>query len=152
MIYAEDLPYWRSGDKTSLDNWLTKASEIIERLGGSVMLRAMGRLGDQAAYILLCEIGGERYRIAFPILPTRTKTKEAQKWAERQAVTMLYHDVKARSVSAAVLGTRAAFITFLQLPDGRTVSETTNRELLNLTSNLFSLPSGADEIIEGEIV
>lgn len=50
---------------------------------------------------------------------------------------MLYHDVKAKSISAKVLGTRAAFFSYLMLPDGRTAAEASTPELLEAMPKLL---------------
>ena len=81
--------------------------------------------GDGSSFAL--QLGGEPFKITWPVLPTR---HGSQKAAQIQAATMLYHDIKARCVSAKVLGGRAAFLTYLQLPDGRNASEAASTELV----------------------
>ena len=64
------------------------------------------------------------------LLPSRADDNRA---AKRQAATMLYHDVKARCVTARVLGARTAFFNYLMLPDGRNVTALSTPELLKAT-------------------
>ena len=70
--------------------------------------------------------------------------------AQRQAATMLHHDIKARCLTARVLGARSAMLGYLVLPDGRTTSEATDAEFLQQVPALLAgqpsiimLPSGA---------
>jgi hypothetical protein len=42
------------------------------------------------------DLGGERYKVVWPVLPTKTGKDRA---ARVQAATALYHDVKARCVT-----------------------------------------------------
>lgn len=148
MKYAEDLPYWNTS-KSSPDVWLNRAAKIIKKLGGEVHLSGIGTVDGRSAFIILCNIGGDNFRIAFPVVRTKSKSELS---AKRQAATMLYHDVKARFISAEVLGTRSSFLSFLQLPDGRTASEVSNHDLLHVTGNLFALPVGEDYVDIEEVM
>ena len=58
--------------------------------------------------------------------------------ARIQAATMLYHDVKAKCVSAVALGTRASFLTYLMLPDGRTAAQASAPELEQVFPKLLT--------------
>jgi hypothetical protein len=74
--------------------------------------------------------------------------------ARRQAATMLYHDTKAKCLSAVVLGTRIAFFSYLLLPDGRTAAEASFPELAEGIPDLFlanQLKTG-DDIVEGDFM
>ena len=42
---------------------------------------------------------------------------------------MLYHDVKAKAMTASVLGAEVAFFSYMMLPDGRVSSELASPEL-----------------------
>ena len=102
--------------------------------------------------MLAFEIEGERYKVVWPVLVTQSGNEKA---ARIQAATMLYHDVKAKCISAAVLGVRSAFFSYLMLPDGRSAAELATPELDEMLPNLFSIPqlnAGNDEPVEGEIV
>ncbi len=146
-LYAEDTHYWQTSS-SSADTWIERAQREIVTVGGRVTAEAFGSEPGtgRAAYILAFEIGGNRYRLVWPVLPSR---KGLAKAARVQAATFLYHDVKARCMSAVVLGTRAAFLPFLLLPDGRTASDATGHELAALTPAMFGggqplLPGGKD--------
>ena len=124
LPFAEKLNYWKTSS-SSPDTWIEKASKQIEKLGGVVFGHAFGTMPEtgSSAYMLTFEIEGERYRIVWPVLPTKSKAKDVGRAAKRQAATFLYHDVKARCLSATVLGSRAAFFSYLLLPGGRTAAE-----------------------------
>ncbi len=68
---------------------------------------------------------------------------------------MLYHDIKGSLLKLSVFGARAAFAAYLLLPDGRTVGQATNAELVQALPALFAPPerkaleSGGD-IVEGK--
>ena len=57
--------------------------------------------------------------------------------ARIQAATLLFHDVKAKSITAKVLGFRAAFFSYLALPDGRTMAEMATPELVGAFPKLL---------------
>ena len=78
--------------------------------------------------MLAFEIGGDKFKVLFPVLPSKSGNEKA---ARIQAATMIYHDIKSKCVSAAVLGSRAAFFSYLLLPDGRTTA--------NLETSEFSM-------------
>lgn len=126
--YAEDMNYWKSGQSPP-DAWIGKAKLEILRAGGRAGAELFGDDGGgRAFYALEFELQGERFRIKWPVLPSKTRNGRA---ARIQAATMLYHDVKARCVTAKVLGARAAFLTYLLLPDGRTAAEASTPELVD---------------------
>lgn len=124
---AEDLNYWMTSTK-SPDTWIDKAIKEIENAGGSISGHAFGcdsRIGC-AGYMLEFELGGDRFRVCWPVLPAHESEAVA---ARRQAATMLYHEVKSRAVAAKVLGGRVAFFSYLMLPGGRSATELANRDL-----------------------
>lgn len=138
-LYAEDVGnYWKSGTSAP-DTWIDKAKKEIGSAGGKVLSEAFGRdETGRAAFLLEFSFGGERFRAIWPVLPSRTKNERA---ARIQAATMLYHDVKARCVSAKVLGARAAFFTYLMLPDGRTAAQAAAPELATAFPRLLTAES-----------
>ncbi len=119
--YAEDLPYWKSS-RIPPGSWLDKAADQVERIGGEVYVKAEGSDPVRAcvAFLLEFALDGERFRVTWPVTQSRSASREAGPAAKRQAATMLFHDVKARCVSAQVLGARAAFFAFMVLPSNRT--------------------------------
>jgi hypothetical protein len=137
MTYAEDVNYWQSST-TSPDTWLGKAKTEILRAGGRPGAELFGNDGQgRSAYMLEFELAGERYRAVWPVLPSKTRNERA---ARIQAATMLYHDIKARCVAAKVLGGRAAFLTYLLLPDGRTAADASTPELAERWPKLLPPP------------
>jgi hypothetical protein len=135
-IYAEDVGhYWRTGT-SSPDTWIDKARREIAAANGEVLGEAFGRdeMG-RAAFLLEFSFDGERFRIVWPVLESRTGNEKA---ARIQAATFLYHDVKARCMAAKVLGKRAAFFNYLLLPDGRTAAQLAAPELVNLYPKMLT--------------
>jgi hypothetical protein len=146
MIYAEDINYWKTG-RSAPDAWLKKAKAQIVKLGGTVLAEGFGNdVGSgQAAYMLGFEIEGQRFKVLWPVLPSRSGEERS---ARIQAATLLYHDVKARCISATVLGARVAFFNYLVLPNGRTAAEMTGPHLLNVLERISRpvLPPLEDEL------
>lgn len=140
LPYAEDINYWKTGT-SSPDTWLDKAIAEIRGAGGKVIGRAFGEdmTTGRSAYMVQFTLEGENFKLVWPVLPTRGGNGRA---AQIQAATMLYHDTKARCISAKVLGGKAAFFNFLQLPDGRNASEVATPELINHLPAMFKLLPG----------
>lgn len=144
LPFAETINYWKTS-QSSPDVWLARTRVLIAKAGGKVLAEAYGsEIGTgRAAFMFAFELKGQRYKIVWPILPTKTGNRLATK---RQAATMLHHDVKARCMSAKVLGARAAFFSYLMLPGGRTVSEVAAPELLEALPTFLrpALPAGTE--------
>ena len=147
MIYAEDVNYWKTG-KSAPGIWLDKTAAQIEKLGGRVLIKAEGLHPEtgREAYMLGLEIEGENYKVVWPVLPCYTQTQANERAAKVQAATMLYHDVKARCVSAVVLGARQAFFSYYMLPDGRSVSSVSTPELSEAVNQFFPPSLGTGQI------
>jgi hypothetical protein len=134
-IYAEDVNYWRTGT-SSPDTWIDRAKKELTAAGGKVGNEAFGRdESGRAAYMLEFSFGGERFRAVWPVLKSRAGSERA---ARIQAATMLYHDIKAKAVSAKVHGVRAAFFQYLALPDGRTAAQVAAPELTMLYPKMLT--------------
>jgi hypothetical protein len=149
MKHAEELPYWMTS-QTSPDTWIDRTIKILTELGGKLQMEAFGKDGyGRGAYMLSFSVKDESYRIVWPLTQSRSGKISAEKI---QAATSLYHYVKAISLAAAVIGTKAALFTFMQLPDGSTVVENTDNAILQ-AGNLFRLPASTDqgEIFDGEM-
>ncbi len=130
LPYAETVNYWKTS-KSSPDAWIEKARRQIEKLGGTVIGEAFGSTFDgRAAYMLTFDIGGDSYRIIWPVLPVKNHRDERA--ARVQAATFIYHDIKAKCLSATILGARTAFFSYLLLPDGRQAAAVTTPELATL--------------------
>jgi len=126
LPYAEDVGHYWQTSQSSPDTWIDRAKKVIENLGGAVLTEGFGSAAGRAAFILAFEIMGQKYRIVWPVLPTYRGSAAS---AKRQAATMLFHDVKAKAMSASVLGVEAAFFSYMMLPDGRVSSELTSPQL-----------------------
>ena len=126
LPYAEDLGhYWKTGS-SSPDTWLERAKKLIREVNGEITAEGFGSIGTQAAYMLAFRINDDKFKVVFPVLYSRAGNTIA---AKRQAATMLYHDIKAKCMVASVLGIKAAFFSYLMLPDGRVASEVATPEL-----------------------
>lgn len=136
MLYAEDVNYWRTS-RTSPDVWLGKARREITEANGTVLGEGFGSEPQtgRAAYMLAFEFGNERFKVIWPVLPSRGDNERA---ARIQAATMLYRDVKARCISAKVLGHRTAFFAYCLLPDGKAMMEALMPELLDAMPKLLT--------------
>jgi len=131
QLYAEQVNYWRTS-RSSPDVWLERIKKLITKAGGTVLADGFGSdaITGRRLYMLGFELVGiERYKIVWPVLPSKTGDEQS---AKRQAMTMMYHDVKSRIVSAKVLGTRAAFFSYLMLPGGQTASQLAVPDLLDV--------------------
>lgn len=143
LPYAEDLNFWKSSTSAP-DKWIEDAIELIENLGGTVLSQAFGaERSGRAAFMINFTIGGEEYRLIWPVLPTKSGKPTDNLSAKRQAATMLYHDVKSKCLKAAIFGTRTAFFEHLVLPDGRMASQISNPEL-SAMSPIFLLGKGSE--------
>ena len=126
--FAEDIGHYWKTSKSSPDKWIDQAKSQIEQLGGEVLAEAFGSSGGKEAYMLAFEIEGSRFKVVWPVLPSKVGNHGA---ARRQAATMLFHDIKAKSISAAVKGADVSFLEYKLLPDGRVASEVAAPELAN---------------------
>ena len=129
LPYAEDVGhYWQSGSSPP-DTWIEKAKRQIEEVGGIINADAYGSMDGRAAFMGAFSIDDNKFKVVFPVLESKAGNNLA---AKRQAATMLYHDIKAKCMVASVLGTKAAFFSYLMLPDGRTASEVATPELAQI--------------------
>ena len=124
-FYAEDVNYWKTS-RSSPDSWISKTKSLIIDFGGEIVSEAFGSSGDRSAFLLEWKHEGQCYKMVWPVLQSAEGNEEA---ARRQAATMLYHDTKAKLVSAKVLGVRIAFFQWLQIPDGRSAYQLADNEL-----------------------
>jgi hypothetical protein len=140
LPYAEDIGTSWKTNSTAPGAWLDKIKKEIERFGGSVGIIATGTdpISGRDAFLIIFEIEGDRFKVVWPVLPTRKKQDE--KSAQIQAASLLHHDIKAKCVSAKVVGARAAFFSYLLLPDGRSAVEASVPELQNDIPSLFNAP------------
>ncbi len=141
--FAEDLNYWKTSS-TSPETWVDKAEALIEKYGGEVVSRAIGRQNGKEAILLEFRFGDLPFRLIWASLESRynfdsrNPEKAFRTAARRQAATMLYHDVKSRGIRHAIAGPRAAFFEFLMLPDGRVVGELADPDLLKTAPKMLT--------------
>ena len=132
-LFAEDVSYWKTS-ATSPDKWIEKAIKQIESAGGQVLRHAFGSDGGHEAYMIDFVLVDDAFKILWQVLPTRTKNNLA---ARRQAATALYHDVKARALSAKWIGSRGAFFSYIMLADGRPAAMASAPELMSAMPRLL---------------
>ena len=128
LPFGEDIGHYWQTSQSPPGVWLDKTRKLIEGLGGAVLAEGFGSVENKAAYMMAFKIGEDNFKVGWPVLPSRTGKVQASK---RQAATLLYHDIKAKVMTASVLGARVAFFSYMLLPDGRSSSELAEPELLN---------------------
>lgn len=136
IVYGEDVNYWKTSAK-SPDSWLEDTKELIQSIGGKILSDMIATMDGKSAIMIQFQIAEDRYKIVYPILAIR---KEADRTAaKRQAVTAMYHEVKALIVSAKFRGIRGAFHSYLVLPDGRTAGDLSAPEIAEAIPTPFLL-------------
>ena len=148
LPFAEDINYWQTS-QSSPDSWMDKSKKLIQQLSGTILAEGFGSDSQgRSAYMLAFEIKGDRFKVIWPVLPSKTRNERA---ARIQAATMLHHDIKAKAMSATVLGARVAFFNNWMLPDGRTAANASVAELSAGIPLLFQNPQLSAPLV-GEIV
>ena len=135
LPYAEDVGHYWQTSRSSPDMWIDRAKKVIKDMGGEIIADGFGSTNEQAAYMLAFKFKEQRYKVVWPVLPTYSGKETA---AKTQATTMLYHDVKAKAMTASVLGVEAAFFAYMMLPDGRVSSELAKPELAEIFPKLLT--------------
>lgn len=135
--YAEQCPYWKTS-KSGPSAWMDRTRKIIEDVDG--IIHGCGEVlrSGITYYAIEFVLQGDRFTALWPVLESEHNETSA---ARRQAATMLFHDVKNRVVAAKVHGFRFAFLHYLALPDGRTVSE-----VLSTGTQQLKLPPPAENV------
>lgn len=133
---AEDINYWKTS-KTTPDSWMDKTEAIIEKLGGEVLVRARGKSQGRKAFLLEFTFGEDKFRAVWPVLPSDTGNDYA---AERQAATLLFYDVKSRSLKFHIFGPRTAFFDFYMIDNGRTIGQLSNPDIMNYMPKMLPSP------------
>lgn len=137
------INYWKTSHSDP-GTWMSRAEAEVCKAGGKVLGHAFGTAEafGSAAFMLSFEAGGQQFNIVWPVLPHDMKDERA---ARVQAATLLHHDVKARCLSARVMGFKRAFFSYLRLPNGRTAGGLGEQELLD-SADVFAptrlLPEG----------
>lgn len=135
QLYADDVNYWKTGTSAP-DTWIDRAKAEIRAAGGKVLSDAFGDQEGRAVFMLEFSFGHDCFRLMWPVLQPRNQ--KDLRAARVQAATMLYHDVKAKCVSAKVHGVRAAFFQYAMLPDGRTMAQVAEPEIAALYPKLLT--------------
>ena len=126
LPYAEDIGhYWKTSQRTP-DEWMGQCRKLIEEIGGKVLAEGFGAAEGKAAFMFCFSLDGDEFKVVWPVLPSCTGDVKA---ARRQAATLLYHDIKAKAMTASVLGNKVAFFSYLMLPDGRAAASLAVPEL-----------------------
>lgn len=141
MIYAHELPYWKTG-RSAAEVWIEKAKVEIKRAKGKVEREAFASENDKEAFLLTFAFGDDRFSIQWPVLPAKSGKDVDKRAAKVQAATMLYYDVKSRCVSARVLGVRSAFMGYLMLENGLTASQVSAADYLTLVPKVLMIADG----------
>ncbi len=126
LPYAEDIGHYWETSHSSPDQWIDRTKKLLQDLNGIVLAEGFGSVKGRAAYMMAFKIGDDNFKVVWPVLPSRTGKTLASR---RQATTLLYHDIKAKAMTASVLGAKVAFFSYIMLPDGRTASELAKPEL-----------------------
>jgi len=135
LPYAEDIGHYWQTSQSPPDTWIDRAKKVIQDMGGEILADGFGSAGGQAAFMLAFKFKDQRYKVVWPVLPTYSG-KEIS--AKRQAATLLYHDVKAKAMTASVLGVEVAFFSYMMLSDGRVSSELAKPELAEAFPKLIT--------------
>ncbi len=139
---ANTVPYFKTS-KTPADQWIDRAMAEIKKVKGIIEGHAFGSEtgSGRAAYMIAFRLGDDHFRLTWPVLPSRSGEERA---AQTQAATLLFHDVKAMCVKAAVFGVRSAFFQHLLLPDGREAHQAATPELLEHLPAIAGAPRLTD--------
>lgn len=129
LPYAEDCPYWKTG-RSDPSTIMGQITQMIEDNGGKILQELQGTVAGKAGFLLEFELDGDTYRVTWPVLESRYENPDRSfpLAAKRQAVTFMKHDIKAKVMSAKVLGARAAFSPYLITERGATVMEAVQAE------------------------
>lgn len=128
LPYAHDMNYWQTS-KSPAGAWIDKSIDLIEKHGGHVLMSAKGNHMESTAYCIEFTFNDEKFKAVWPVLESKYTNEE--KACERQAATMLYHDIKARCMKLAIFGARYTFFDMILLEDGRIAGQLSNDEIIN---------------------
>lgn len=111
--YAETMNYWKTS-KGSPDSWIEKTIVLIEEFGAELISNAFGneRATGRASFLIRFKFKGQTFSIVWPVLQSEFGDDTA---ARRQAATMVWHDTKAKLISANVIGFRNAFMPWFEV-------------------------------------
>lgn len=120
---AHTVPYFKTGRSTP-DSWINKTKVLLRKLGASNIDEGFLSISGHATFGLSFKFGQDTFRVTWPVLTPKDPGDESA--ARIQAATFVYHQCKEMCLAAAVLGPRSAFVSYLLLPHGKTVVESSN--------------------------
>ena len=138
LPYAHEVDYWKTGTTRSPAQWIELAIQQIRGHGGTNIVQATGDQDGREAFMLAFALKGSTYKIVWPVLPVWNASEKDRASARRQAATTLYHDIKARCVSATRYGDRFGFFQFKLLPNGQTIGQLADPDLLEHLPTLMT--------------
>lgn len=134
---AEDVNYWRTGSSAP-DTWIDKCCKLIAEVDGALIQKGMIWQSGRSVCLIVFSIGDDTYRVGWPVLTTRDGDSDDRR-ARIQAATFMYHDVKAKVMTAKVLGPRCAFIGNLLVTKNSTIGELTHGQLQKSLPQLVAI-------------
>lgn len=137
-IYAEDVDYWKTGQRRSVSQWLDLAESQLVKHGAKDIMRATGTDAGHVTYLFAFVLNDQRFKMVWPVLPCRKKSDPNTESAKVQAATSLYHEIKNCVVIGNRYGKRTGFFSYQMLPDGRTVRELAAPELSGNIAGLLT--------------
>lgn len=120
---AHTVPYFKTGRSTP-DSWINKTKQLLRKLGATNIDEGFLSISGHATFGLSFKFGQDTFRVTWPVLTPKDPGDESA--ARIQAATYVFHQCKEMCIAAAVLGPRSAFVSYLLLPTGRTVVESSN--------------------------
>ena len=144
-VFANDVDYWKTGQSRTVAQWTELTLSQLRQHGAKDIVHASGESDGRHAFMFEFTLAGERFKIVWPVLPLpgHMRKPDNERAAQVQAITTLYHDVKARCVAAGRYGAPFGFFQFLKLPDGRTLQQCS---LPELTAGLPEVMRGAPRL------
>lgn len=136
MKRAEEVDHYYKTSTRSPETWFEMCRNLITKKGGKIIRWANADDSGKEVFIIQFSYGQTQYRMHWNVLPTRGSAIAAR----RQAVTALYHDIKAALVRAEWFGFDKAFVAWREIGDGRTMSDVTKEEIGSALPKLLPPP------------
>lgn len=146
-LYAEDLPYWRSG--TKYNRAIDEAVNALNKYGAEISMNGQFNINGVKVIAIQFKLDMDEYRLVERIILPRKRNSANDRAAEIQAAAALKHDVKARLNQYLRNGARKAFMSALILPNGKVAHEESNVGLQQLLMPPAAHALG-DGVIDGE--
>jgi len=146
-LYAEDLPYWRTG--TKYNQAIDEAVNALNKYGAEISMNGQFSIDGVKVIAIQFKLDGDEYRLVERIILPRKRSGTNDRAAEIQAAAALKHNVKSRLNQYLRNGARNAFMSALILPNGRVAHEESNIGLQRLLIPPAVNALG-DGVIDGE--